>query len=566
MPETKLNTSKLQCIFLFFLLSGQLFAQEASFINPIIPGGHPDPSICRVGDDFYIVNSSFEYFPGLPIHKSKDLINWELVGYGLHRKDQVTGKVNLVDVQSDGGIHAPTIRVHNGQFYIITTNVYYDDKTNTTDFVNFIITAQNADGPWSEPHVLEGAPGIDPDIFFDDDGSIWYVGTHSPEKPNFQGEGEIWLQEIDQENWKLIGERNFLWRGACGGVWAEGPHMYKKDGRYYLMIAEGGTSYNHAMMIAVSDSIKGPFIANDRNPILSSRNLSYDNWVHSTGHADLLELEDGRWYMVALGIRGDENRASNMGRETFLVPVQWEREPFEWKQVKYEWPVVAPLTGKVERFNKVPFQHTTQKRNDGFTDNFDDDKLDLHWNFRRVPLDHTYSLAARKGFMRLYNDQAVIKERGRASSIGFKQSESDFEYQAKMHFQPGQKNAEAGISLIQKDNNYITFTVIKKDGYTLQVKLAEPNMEPQIIAEEKIENFNGEIILKLLSVNHKYQFLYSLGGSQIDFVLFTETEADQVLSKGYTGAHLGIYATGNGSKSKDFADFDWVTYKGFQKF
>ena len=336
----------------------QILPQQYSFINPIIPGGHPDPSICKVGDTFYIVNSSFEYFPGLPIHKSKDLLNWGLIGYGLHREEQCSNEVNLVDVQSDGGIHAPTIRYNNGTFYIITTNVYYNEDSKTTDFVNFIITAKNPEGPWSDPHVLEGAPGIDPDIFFNDDGKVWYVGTHSPENPSFEGEGEIWLQEIDIKNWKLIGERHYLWRGACGGVWVEGPHMYKRDNRYYLMVAEGGTSFNHAVMIAVSDSITGPFISNERNPILTTRHLSYDNWVHSTGHADLIELNDGRWYMVALGIRGDEDRGSNMGRETHLIPVQWEREPFWWKEKKYEWPVVAPETGKVERLNPVPFEGT----------------------------------------------------------------------------------------------------------------------------------------------------------------------------------------------------------------
>ncbi|WP_198416668.1 family 43 glycosylhydrolase [Marinilabilia rubra] len=168
---------------------GQILLPQISFVNPIIPGGFPAPSICKVDDTFYIVNSSFEYFPGLPNHKSKDLINWELIGYGLHREEQCTNEVNLVDVQSKGGIHAPTIRYSNGRFYIITTNVYYNEADQTTHFVNFIITAENPEGPWSDLHVLKGAPGIDPDIFFDDDGRVWYIGTHSPENPTFEGEG-----------------------------------------------------------------------------------------------------------------------------------------------------------------------------------------------------------------------------------------------------------------------------------------------------------------------------------------------------------------------------------------
>ncbi|EDP71283.1 arabinofuranosidase [Flavobacteriales bacterium ALC-1] len=551
------------CCSLF--ITSQLISQQKSFINPIIPGGYPDPSICKVNDVFYIVNSSFEYYPGLPIHKSTDLINWELIGYGLHRVDQCNDDVNLVDIQSNGGIHAPTIRYNKGVFYIITTNVYYNKDSKTTDFVNFIITAENPEGPWSDPHVLEGAPGIDPDIFFDDDGKVWYVGTHSPEKPNFPGEGEIWLQEIDIENWKLTGERHFLWRGACGGVWAEGPHIYKRNGWYYLMIAEGGTSYNHAMMIAISDSIKGEYIPNERNPILSSRHLSYDNWVHSTGHADLIELDDGRWYMVALGIRGDEERSSNMGRETHLIPVKWEKEPFEWKDIKYEWPVISPKTGKVERFNSVPFIDTSQKRNVSFVDNFDHPILNHAWNFRRVPTKNMYSLYSNKGNLRLFTNPNMIKERGRTSLIGFRQTESDFLYEAKMNFSPKTDKSEAGVSLFQKDDNYFTLTVVKeKKDYSIQLKLAEPNSEVQILETQVISNYDKEITFKVKSENHSYSFYYSTNG--IEFSLLKETKANHILSKGYTGAYLGIYATSNGKKSNDYADFDWVNYKGFQKF
>jgi len=565
--EKKFFSSLILGLIISLNIQGQNFemkSQNATFTNPILQGGYPDPSICKVGDTFYIVNSSFEYFPGLPIHKSKDLINWELIGYGLHRKEQCEKEVNLIDIQSDGGIHAPTIRHHKGTFYIITTNVYYNEKEKTTDFINFIITAKNPEGPWSEPHVLDGAPGIDPDIFFDEDGKVWYVGTHSPENPNFDGEGEIWLQEIDLENWRLIGERYFLWRGACGGVWVEGPHMYKKDNRYYLMVAEGGTSFNHAVMIAVSESIKGPYISNERNPILSTRHLSYDNWVHSTGHADLIELDDGRWYMVALGIRGDEDRGSNMGRETHLVPVQWEREPFWWKEKKYEWPVVAPQTGRVERTTQVPFQGTSQKRKLLFHDNFDGSDLNLQWNFRRVPLDNVYSIKASEGNLRLFLKPEVIRERGRASLMGFRQSESDFQYEAKMNFEPESNNSEAGISLFQKDNNYFTFTLIKKDNKNIiQLKLTEPNKNPQLISEKNIPNYNGEIIFQVKSEYNSYSFYYALNGSEFQFL--EKTRSNHILSKKYTGAYLGIYATSNGTKSKEYADFDWVSYKGFEK-
>lgn len=546
------------------LIAAGTSAQDAVFTNPILPGGYPDPSICRAGDDFYIVNSSFEYFPGLPIHHSKDLVNWELVGYGLHREEQVIDAVNLVDVQSNGGIHAPTLRCRGGKFYIITTNVYQPaDESAQTQFVNFIITADSIDGPWSQPHVLEGAPGIDPDIFFDSDGRVWYVGTHSPEKPNFPGEGEIWLQEIDLDNWALTGERHFLWRGACGGVWAEGPHMYKRDGRYYLLVAEGGTSFNHAMVIAVSDEITGPYSSNPRNPILSTRQLSYDNWVNSTGHADIVELDDGRWYMVALGIRGDNKRHSNMGRETYLLPLIWEREPFEWKEVRHEWPVAAPETGRVERYTPLPFANAPQNRNDSFVDNFDSQTLGLEWNFRRVPAAGTYSLAARDGHLRLFARPGVIQERGRASLMGFRQKESRFEYAARMHFSATDENVGAGISLFQKDDNYLNLTVARERGKPLiAVTLATPESAPLLIESARIENFDGDIVLKVVSDNDSYQFAYSLDNGQ-HFSVLAKTAADLILSKGYTGAYLGLYASSNGQVSSQYADFDWVRYRGF---
>ncbi|MEL7118045.1 MAG: glycoside hydrolase family 43 protein [Bacteroidota bacterium] len=553
-------------LLILLIVGQQLSAQLPTFTNPILPGGFPDPSICRVGDTFYMVNSTFEYFPGLPIHKSTDLVNWELIGYGLHRADQCTGAVNLVDVQSDGGIHAPTIRYHDGLFYIITTNVYYHEATQTTDFVNFIVTAEDPAGQWSEPHVLEGAPGIDPDIFFDVDGKVWYVGTHSPENPTFPGEGEIWLEEIDLEKWELKGERHFLWRGACGGVWVEGPHMYRKDGRYYLMVAEGGTSYNHAVMIAVSDEITGPYVSNERNPILTTRNLSYDNWVVSTGHADLIELADGRWYMVALGIRGDENRGSNMGRETHLLPVIWEREPFEWKDVKYEWPVCAPSTGKVERHPPLPFPNKPQYRKTTFHDDFDNTKPKLEWNFRRVPLDRTFSLKSDRGKLQLFCNATRIKERGRCSLMGFRQTESDFEYSAKMFFNPTELSSQAGISLFQKDNNYFTFTIEKlADGKTLlKVVIAEPGKEPYSIAQQTID-YNGEITFKVISKNQKYHFMYNTLKGDEDFTTLITTRSDVILSKKYTGAYLGVYASGNGVTTADVASFDWVHYQAYER-
>ena len=179
---------------------------QGEFTNPILQGGYPDPSIVRVEEDFYIVNSSFEYFPALPIHHSTDLVNWELIGHGINRKEQL-GEVNLIDVQQQGGIHAPSIRYNKGIFYIVVTNVYSPkDNTLPAEMVNFVLTAKDPKGPWSKPHIIEGAPGIDPDLFFDDDGKVYFVGTHDTGQPTVNGIGEIWVQELDLDmtgNWSV---------------------------------------------------------------------------------------------------------------------------------------------------------------------------------------------------------------------------------------------------------------------------------------------------------------------------------------------------------------------------
>ena len=552
-----------QVFFLFLIFN--VYSQD-TFINPIINGGYPDPSIVRVENDFYIVNSSFEYFPALPIHHSKDLVNWELIGYGIDRPSQGTGKVNLYDVQQQGGIHAPSIRYHDGLFYIVTTNVYSPvDKSKPTEMVNFILTAKNPAGPWSDPYVIEGAPGIDPDIFFDDNGKVWFVGTHDTGNPNKNGIGEIWIQELDLDNWKLKGQRHSIWRGACGGCCVEGPHIYKQYGRYYLMVAEGGTSYNHAVMIASSKNIEGPYDSNPKNPILTSRHLSNNNWVHSTGHADLVQLKDKRWYMVSLGIRNEMDSTSNMGRETHLMPVVWEEawdnwvevEKGRWEPVIIKWPVVAPNTGKVERNTSIPFLEKKQNINYSFYDDFTSSKLDLQWNFRRVPRENTYELNSKNKTLKLNLSPESFELRSQYNLMGFRQKETEFEYSSSMNFKPKKNFSEAGLSIFSQDDNYINFTVKKHNNKTLLNLSVKPRDQKLDIIKSIPLKYNENIILKILSKDNKYIYYYSLDDGN-SFDVFTETAANLVLCKGYIGTNLGLYASSNGYKTKEYAEFEWV--------
>ena len=558
-------------IIIIFQIIVCLDAKEGFYINPIISGAHPDPSICRVGDDFYIVNSSFEYFPGLPIHHSKDLVNWELIGHGLHREDQCNGEMNLVDVQSDGGIHAPTIRYHKGKFYIITTNVYNSGDGKPGLMRNFIITAENPSGPWSNPHVIEGAPGIDPDIFFDSDGKVYFIGTHNPGDMNANGIGEIWVQELDIKNWMLIGERKTVWDGVFGCC-TEGPHIYKEHGLYYLLVAEGGTGKNHAVMMAASENIFGPYEENPRNPVLTTRHVTEDYFVNSTGHADMIELPDKRWYMVSLGKRNDLDGDANMGRETYLTPMVWEPTIVKWQQVSetkwepvnYLFPVASPLTGKVERYEKLPFQDKPQYKNNTFKDDFLLPKLDFEWTFIRVPQKNTYSLEANMGSLRLYTKPGTIENRKRFSMIGFRQRESDFEYQVKMEFAPKDDKVESGIIHYQKERNYLSNTVYKENKrFYLEQRLKEKDkINEKTIKRILLKDYKNNILFKVVSKNAKYTFYYSLNDGE-NFKYFTSLDAIRMLDRNYTGALLGVFSTSNGNKSSDYADYDWVLYKDY---
>ena len=302
--------------------------------NPILPGFYPDPSICAVGRDFYLVNSTFAYFPGVPIFHSRDLAHWRQIGNVLTRPSQLP----LDGCRHSRGIYAPTLRYHDGTFYLITTNISCGG--------NFIVTAQDPAGPWSEPYWLgDVAQGIDPSLLFDDDGRCYYVGNRpNPAGEQYGGDWEIWAQELDLTTMRLTGESHALWKGALRDViWPEGPHLYKKDGMYYLMIAEGGTGPNHSVSVARSKHVFGPYVGNPNNPILTHRHLGSQYPVTCVGHGDLVADAEENWYMVMLGMRPCGGHTL-MGRETFLARVEWQNG----------WPVVNPGIGKLEETFPVP--------------------------------------------------------------------------------------------------------------------------------------------------------------------------------------------------------------------
>jgi xylan 1,4-beta-xylosidase len=508
----------------FFILQTGRAAE--TFQNPVLPGFHPDPSVCRVGDDYYLVNSSFEFFPGVPIFHSKDLVHWRQIGYCLTRKSQL----NLDHARASGGIYAPTLRYHDGVFYMITTLV---DKGG-----NFFVTATNPAGPWSEPVWVDHA-GIDPSLFFDDDGSVYYT------RHDGMGDGDIVQAKINLKTGKLDGEPKPIWKGT-GGIWPEGPHLYKINGKYFLMIAEGGTSYGHMETIARSDSPWGPFVGDPNNPILTRRNQP-DSPIQATGHADLVDTPDG-WWLVCLGIRPQGGQFHHLGRETFLTRVNWTAD---------NWPVVSPVALTMPAPN-LP-EHIWKK--EPARDNFNSAKLALEWNYLRNPYEQEYSLAERPGYLRLWGSAVTMNDQDSPAFVGRRQTDLNCRFATRLDFNPQHENEEAGLVIRGNEKDHyeigITFHDGKRQAFFQKVldgKTSEPVRYEAIGA--------GKVVLSVTAAPLSYEFFCQPQNGPVR-KLGTALTRDLSSEKigGFTGVFVGMYATGNGRTNSVPADFDWFEYR-----
>jgi alpha-N-arabinofuranosidase len=514
-----------------------------TFRNPILPGCYPDPSICRVGEDYYIVTSTFEYFPGLPVFHSRDLVHWRQIGHVLDRPSQLP----LAGIRSSGGLYAPTIRYFRGVFYVIDTLV--DGKTHSG---NFIVTAFNPAGPWSEPFWLESAPGFDPSLFFDEDGRVWYTGTRLAEQGQYEGHTEIWLQELDLAGMRLVGAPQVLWDGALKGVvWAEAPHIYKFQGYYYLVIAEGGTAHHHAVSVARGRTIAGPYEANRGNPILTHRHLGIDYPIVGAGHADLVETQAGEWWMILLAMRPYGGYFYNLGRETFLAPVRWEDG----------WPIVSPGTGRVEVSYPVPNlpEHAWPSEPD--CDHFDSPSLALQWNYLRTPAEGSWSLRERPGYLRLHLRPERLSEMTNPSFVGRRQQHIRFSAQAALEFTPQTGQECAGLALVQSNNFHFCLVVSRAEDTVVRLIKRAAGVE-QVLAELSLNA--SKFFIKVEANGQDYSFYVAVEAGK--WRTLAEDVDGRILSTpvagGFLGTFIAMYASSNGQPSANHADFDWFAYTG----
>lgn len=526
--------------------------KPGEFYTPILQGCYPDPSITRKGNDYYLVNSTFAMFPGVPIFHSNDLVNWKQIGHVLDRRSQL--KVDSSGISA--GVYAPDIKynANNETFYMITTQ--FSGGMN-----NMVVKTKDPLKGWSDPYKLK-FNGIDPSLFFDDNGKAYVVHNDAPDrgKERYNGHRIIKIWEYDIANDQVVeGTDKMIVDGGVDTsqrpIWIEAPHIYKKNGRYYLMCAEGGTGGWHSEVIFVSDSPTGPYVPAPGNPILTQRYFPKDrkDKIDWAGHADLVEGPDGKHYGVFLGIRPNEKDRVNIGRETFILPVDWSGE----------WPVFENGLIPMKSTLKMPKNVVNQTGKNGFfpsgnftfTDNFSSEKLDYRWIGLRVP---------REEFMRVSNNGLTInpfvnniKSRFATSTLFHRQQHSIFEAEVTLQYVPKTNTDLAGLVCYQSESFHYVFGITKKGDENFLV-LAKTFRERQagpprqgtpaktiIIASTKIDLKNPIRLQVSASHSDEYSFNYSLDG--INFQNLGGPVSGDILSTnvagGFTGALIGLYAT-----------------------
>ncbi|WP_318311761.1 glycoside hydrolase family 43 protein [Flagellimonas crocea] len=519
--------------------------QDNEFYTPILQGCYPDPAITRKGDDYYLVCSSFAMFPGVPIFHSNDLVNWTQLGHVLDR----TSQLDVHDTGISQGVYAPgiTYNPHNDTFYMIVTAF-------AGGLGNIVVKSKDPKQGWSDPIKLDFG-GIDPSIFFDEDGKGYIVHNDAPDKGKelYNGHRVIKIWEYDVENDKVIpGTDKIIVDGGVDitekPIWIEAPHIYKKNGSYYLMCAEGGTGGWHSEVIFKSDSPKGPYIPAPSNPILTQRYFPRDreNKVDWAGHADLVQGPDNEYYGVFLAVRPNEENRVNTGRETFILPVDWSGEypVFENGLVPLEPKLEMPegVTNKTGKDGYLPNGNFT------YTEDFSSENLDYRWIGLRGPRE-AFMERTKKG-VQIIPFPTNIKEVKPTSTLFYRQQHNSFSFTTAMEYKPKSEKDLAGVVALQNEGSNYVFGITKKgkDHYVVLQKNKWPNRRGEIVSEvlasEKLD-YDGALELQIKANGDKYEFAYSKDGS--NFKTVGGVVSGDILSTdvagGFTGCLLGLYAT-----------------------
>lgn len=519
----------------------QPFDSKTAYQNPILSGFYPDPSICRKGDTFYLVNSSFSFFPGIPIFTSKDLVHWKQIGHVLDRPSQL----KLDGIRISGGIYAPAIQYnkYNDTFYLITTNV--------DGIGNFVVKTKDPAKGWSEPILLPKVGGIDPSLFFDDDGKAYIVNNDGPEgTPRYDGHRAIWIHEYDVNTDQTFGTSKVILDAgvdpSTNPIWIEGPHLYKRNGKYLLLNAEGGTSVNHSEVALLSENPFGPYVPYAGNPILTQRNMPEDrnNKITSVGHADIVDDVDGNTWAVFLGCRPYEGNYYNTGRETFLLPVAWQNDI----------PVILPK-GKtvptIVKRDKLEDKPVMTTGNFKFYDEFKSTVPDMKWLMIRTPRSNWYSM--KKGQLILSAIPKSIYEVDQPAFLGYRQQHGTFDVTTELNFKPSSAQDIAGMVCYQNEEyNFVFGKTFVKGVETIVVDRAEKTVARIAALRIPTENRKSNVRLKIEGKGAVYSFYVAYDKENWQLVA-ENVDARNLSSQnagGFNGALVGLYASSSSQSKK----------------
>jgi alpha-N-arabinofuranosidase len=515
--------------------------QPDEYYNPVLPGFYPDPSVCRKGEDYYLVTSSFAWFPAIPVFHSKNLVHWDQIGHVFNKP----GQISLDSLAISEGVFAPDISYnpHNDTFYLVNTLVGKGG--------NFVTKAKDPAGPWSNPVWLPEIDGIDPSLFFDGDGKTYLVHNGPSEgKPLYPGHRTIRIREFDPVTCSVSAREAILVDGgvdiAKKPVWIEGPHIYKVSDTYYLTAAEGGTGENHSEVIFTAENVWGPYKPAPTNPILTQRDLPEERLlkVTCTGHADLTDTPEGNWAVVFLGCRPYKENFYNLGRETFLLPVTWENRI----------PIILPSGQHVPMKNRLEgsrkdLSHSASFPSGNFriTDEFDSTDAAIYWNFIRIPEENWHHF--RNGNLTVQCRPVQLGSRLNPSFIGRRQQHNHFSVTTAVNLAAGDSTQKAGLALFTNETHFY-FAGIKHVNGRMVVFLEKSGKEENTptIHLARIETGYAkekDAFLKITGEMPYYHFYFS--GDNENWIPLSENVDATFLSTatagGFTGTYIGMYAT-----------------------
>ena len=510
-------------------------AGPQEYRNPILQGFHPDPAITQVGRDYYLVTSSFAYFPGLPIFRSHDLVSWTQIGNAIDRPRQLDfGKLGL-----SGGVFAPDISYHDGLFYIANTCVDCGG--------NFVITAREAAGPWSDPH-WNKIDGIDPSLFFDTDGQAWILNNGPPPgTPRYEGHRAIWLQRFDTKTLQPFGERTLLVDGGVHPeekpIWAEGPHIFRRNGYYSLMTAEGGTAENHSEVIYRSRTITGPYAPDAHNPILTQRGLdpARPDPITSAGHADFVTTPSGQWWSIFLATRPYQGDFYNIGRETFLLPVRWHDD---WPQITAPGAAISYVHARPD-LPRAPAPAVPTNGAFHVRDDFSGGRLPPYWMQIRNPAIAWYKLAG--GNLQV-QPRVPLGGDGNPSYLGRRVQHRDAVAETELTFAPTRLGDRAGLAILQDPAHFYTLSLARTatgTGITLEKRDGDADPADGVVLASAPYGVTT-IRLRIVSHGPRCDFLYASPNGPWR-VLAKDQDATLLSTKhagGFVGATVGPFARG----------------------